>query len=490
MGKPHPLFETFIKLREAYLNLGFEETLNPLFIEETDIYKQWGDEAPAILDRIYYLSGLSRPDVGLSQEKISEMETFGVKLTEQKKTIFQKVLHDYKKGVIASDDLIEEIALALKIDNEIASKILALFPEFKQLTPTPTRLTLRSHQTSGWFLTLSALQYKKSLPIKLFSIDRCFRREQQEDATHLRSHHSASCVVMDKSVTIETGKEVARGLIKQLGFEEIKFQKKKRSANYYQADTETEVFVLSKAHNEWIEVADFGIYSPQALANYGLKYPVLNLGMGTERMAMLFYGFKDIRELVFPQFYAPFELSDRQIVEMIKIESVPTTEVGKQIARAIADVSAENKDAVAPCEFEVWKGNLFNKKVIVKVLEVEAGKKLLGPAGLNQIYVYNGNTIGIPPTGWEEKEEVKLIRERGISTGIRYIDAFANRAATKIEEAVRHGRREITIRVGIVKLPSDINLKINGVALRYITANKKTIDVRGPVFLAAKAEIS
>ena len=43
------------------------------------------------------------------------------------------------------------------------------------------------------------------MPIRMFSIDRCFRREQEEDATHLRTYHSASCIVAGEDVTIEEG---------------------------------------------------------------------------------------------------------------------------------------------------------------------------------------------------------------------------------------------------------------------------------------------
>jgi O-phosphoseryl-tRNA synthetase len=56
-GKPHVLFETVQRLRTAYLDLGFEEVVNPLFIEDKEIKRQFGPEAVAVLDRCYYLGG-------------------------------------------------------------------------------------------------------------------------------------------------------------------------------------------------------------------------------------------------------------------------------------------------------------------------------------------------------------------------------------------------------------------------------------------------
>jgi O-phosphoseryl-tRNA synthetase len=36
----------------------FRETINPVFIEEEHVYRQFGPEAPAVLDRCFYLAGL------------------------------------------------------------------------------------------------------------------------------------------------------------------------------------------------------------------------------------------------------------------------------------------------------------------------------------------------------------------------------------------------------------------------------------------------
>ncbi|WP_371415163.1 hypothetical protein [Methanothermobacter sp. THM-2] len=57
VGKSHVLYDTIWMIREAYLRLGFSEMVNPVFIDEEHIYRQFGPEAPAVLDRCFYLGG-------------------------------------------------------------------------------------------------------------------------------------------------------------------------------------------------------------------------------------------------------------------------------------------------------------------------------------------------------------------------------------------------------------------------------------------------
>ncbi len=148
------LYDTIWELRQAYLRLGFNEAINPVFIEEDHIYKQFGPEAPAVLDRCFYLAGLPRPDIGLGLDKIEMIEDLGVKLDKDKILDLKDVFRSYKKGNTSGDDLVLELASALEVDDEAALRILErVFPELKDLKPLASRYTLRSHMTSGWFLT-------------------------------------------------------------------------------------------------------------------------------------------------------------------------------------------------------------------------------------------------------------------------------------------------------------------------------------------------
>jgi O-phosphoseryl-tRNA synthetase len=117
------------------------------------------------------------------------------------------------------------------------------------------------------------------------------------------------------------------------------------------------------------------------------------------------------------------------------------------------------------------------------VEEPESGSRLLGPAGLNRIYAHNGSLLGIPDTDkWKE------VRESGVDCGITYLSSVAALAASRIEQAARCGQ-PVTIQVKMAKLPSDVNIRVEDYAMRFITDRKKKIDLRGPVFLTVRSEL-
>jgi len=72
-AREHPVFATINRLRETYLSLGFDEAENPVIIDEKDIYRQFGPEAMAVLDRVFYLGGLPRPNVGIAGSSLMRL---------------------------------------------------------------------------------------------------------------------------------------------------------------------------------------------------------------------------------------------------------------------------------------------------------------------------------------------------------------------------------------------------------------------------------
>ncbi|MEE8403628.1 MAG: O-phosphoserine--tRNA ligase [Candidatus Hydrothermarchaeaceae archaeon] len=480
-GKSHMIFDTIQKLRGAYLNLGFEEVVNPLFIEDKEIKRQFGPEAAAVLDRCYYLGGLPRPDVGLSDEKVKAIEKFGARVNKES---LMDVLHGYKKGEFGGDDLIHNLAEALGVDDFLSVKILdEVFPEFSALGPEASRVTLRSHMTSGWFLTVKDVIKQKPMPIKLFSVDRCFRREQSEDETHLRTYHSASCVFVAEDANIEDAKAVARGLLEPFGFEDFEFRPDEKRSKYYAPDTQTEVYARHKKIG-WVEIATFGMYSPVSLSRYDIEYPVMNIGLGVERLAMVLHGFSDIRELAYSQFYADVVMSDEEIASMINVKKSPESKEGREIAKMIAEAGKKYANEKSPCEFSVYSGKLLGSTVSVKLTEKEENKRLLGPAAFNEIFVHGGNIYGLPPGKSND------IRANGIDCHISYLDAIASLAAHHIEQSVIAKEKESVTKVHIARSLNDINLALDAVALRCITANNRLIDIRGPIFITVEAVIT
>ena len=214
-GKPHPVEDMIQKSRKILISLGFDEINNRSILPDTDVYREYGPEAPVILDRAFYLAKLPRPDIGLSKEKITGIEKIIGKFNPEK---LQEILRSYKKGEIEGDDFVEEFVSKLNIKTEQATEIISkVFPEFGDLVPQPTNLTLRTHMTGAWYNTLAALQDKTSYPLSLFSVGLRYRNEQREDEGHLRVHNSASIVVMDPNMSLEAGQEITLDFLLKFG---------------------------------------------------------------------------------------------------------------------------------------------------------------------------------------------------------------------------------------------------------------------------------
>ncbi|WMW26135.1 O-phosphoserine--tRNA ligase [Methanolobus sediminis] len=495
-GKPHPVYDTISKLRDAYLRMGFEEMMNPLIVDEREVHKQFSHEALAVLDRCFYLAGLPRPNVGISDERIALIKEILGGVDDEAIETIRKVLHAYKKGDVEGDDLVPEIAASINIsDSLVVEMIDQVFPEFKELIPQATKKTLRSHMTSGWFISLSSIIERANPPFNFFSIDRCFRREQDEDAARLMTYYSASCVIMDENVTIDHGKAVAQGLLSQFGFEKFMFRPDDKRSKYYVPDTQIEVFAYhpklvgsnTKYSDGWIEIATFGIYSPIALSQYNIPYPVMNLGLGVERLAMILHDATDIRSLTYPQItqYSEWKMTDNELAKNVKVANVPETAEGMEIVKAIVAICNEHGSTPSPCEFPAWEGTINGKTVKVAVVEPEEETKLCGPAVFNEVVAYENDILGVP----DNKKWKNVLENHSARTGVTFLDAFACQAAKDIENAIANGESEVETRVRIVKVPSEINIRLEPLAQRFITSNKKKIDIRGPVFTTVRATI-
>ena len=463
-GKPHMMHELIQKVRRVFLECGFDEIENQIFIPQEDVYRQYGPEAPVILDRCYFLGGLTRPDIGLGKDaalKISEIAKVEI---DKLKDIFRR----YREGSIEGDDVLETMVDELKIRTDEAAKIIGLFPQFKNIKPVCSKMTLRSHMTAAWFPTL--MQMQDEAPLKLFSIGLRFRREQKVDSSHLRAHYGGSCAVMGEDVSLEAGMELTKKILDALDFGGVKYVKKKATSNYYAPDTEYEVYSGD------IEVADIGMYSPCALAEYGIEYNVFNLGFGLERILMVKEGFEDVREVLYPQLYSP-NLTDEELAAEIKINQMPQSDEGKIICQKLVETFKENGSAESPCSFNAYCENGWN----IEVVEEEEKSRLLGPAALNDIYVYGGGIYGIPQDISKLKQDMTEILEKGVKLDFNFLDAVCAKFATDIENS--QGRESS---VKMAKTPGDLNISITGRGRKFISSNNKSIFLKGPVFCSVK----
>ena len=291
------------------------------------------------------------------------------------------------------------------------------------------------------------------------------------------TYHSASCVVAGEDITNEEGKAVSEALLSAFGYTDFRFQPDEKRSKYYMPDSQTEVYARHPVHG-WVEVATFGMYSPSALAEYGIGVPVMNLGLGVERLAMIAYQSDDVRQLCYPQFF-PRASRVGRLHWAVRLGGAALTG-GKELAAAIAATAAANAAAQGPCVFEAWEGPDRRHEGAGGGRGDRVHRETLRAGCANEIFVHDGSILGVP-----DAEKWKQVRTEGIPTGISYLTAVSALAAARIEEAARC-RKPVTVQVKMAKLPSDINLKIDEYAMRFLTDNKKKVDVRGPVFLSVR----
>jgi len=477
--KAHPIQDFISDARELMLDLGFEELILPMFVEESEIYKQYGPEAALILDRLFYLAGLPRPDIGISDKKIDQIKQIVpiFDKTEKLKEIFR----DYKKGDIEADDLIDVFIKKLEIEESQATEIIEkIFPELKDLKPIPTTTTLRSHTTALWFKILGELNKKKQLPMQFFSVAKKFRREQKLDATHLFDSYTLSLVIMAEKISLEDGQRIAMQVCEKLGFKESKVEIKRATSKYYAPQTEFEIFIKHPTTEQWIEIGDGGFYSPVSLAQYEINHPVFNVGFGVERICMIKTETEDIRKLVYPYFYKDITFTDEQIAKGIDYNFIPLTEKGIEIKNAIIETALNNQEKESPIELTAWKGAIKGKTIEVKIWESDKGVTLLGPAALNKIWVKEGNILGLP----EEDSP-----EDAIDTGKNYLEGIANEMAYNIEILLDQNKSSYKQRTKMCYRASEINIEIDDVIMEYIHSNQNKIDIRGPVFVGLSFKV-
>lgn len=484
-GREHPVAAMSQKFREAFLSAGLDEMINPAIVDDSHIYKQYGPEAPLILDRVFYIAGLDRADIGLSKEKLAAIRDIAPDFSSEDE--LKSLLREYKEARIEADDFLEEMALRLKLPGEKAALIIEnVFPEFKQLKPTATKKTLRSHMTSNWFPVLQRLRGSAPLPIRLFSVGSRFRREQRQDPHHLFESTSASVVVMDKNLTLDDGKQLVIELTKKMGFKRCVFKKKKIASRYYDPDTDTEVFV--KYEGGEIEIGNLGFYSPAALANYGIDVPVFNIGFGVERMAMIMTSARDLRTLVYPQFYDEINFDDEEIAKMLRCGDEPSGELRGAVDGMIEKaVGAASKPG--PAEETIFEGEVAGRRLTISIFNWDEGKPLLSMAAMNVVYVHDSNVYGLPEDRTAIQGKFDAIYDDGKTSGLRFIDMIIKGFAADIEKNIAAGNFEtLEEKWKMAKRPFQVNLHIPDEAYDYIQGLHKNIKIGGPLFFGLRAE--
>jgi phenylalanyl-tRNA synthetase alpha chain len=134
----------------------------------------------------------------------------------------------------------------------------------------------------------------KKPPIAFISGGKVYRKD--DDATHLPMFHQIEGIYVDKEVSFSDLKDLIYKIIHILFGEDIKLRF--RPSYFPFTEPSAEVDILSD-NGKWLEILGCGIVNPRVLENCNIdssKYSGLAFGLGVERIAMLKYGIKDIRE--------------------------------------------------------------------------------------------------------------------------------------------------------------------------------------------------
>jgi O-phosphoseryl-tRNA synthetase len=118
------------------------------------------------------------------------------------------------------------------------------------------------------------------------------------------------------------------------------------------------------------------------------------------------------------------------------------------------------------------------------VYEPDPNVRLVGPAAFNEIVIHGASILGIPEKGMDKVDAIRSAREKGVRTGVRYVDSVAKAAALRVE---RDGKMDLRVRMA--KLPSDVNIRLSEVGVRYVSSRQGKIDVRGPAFIGIRSEV-
>ena len=153
------------------------------------------------------------------------------------------------------------------------------------------RCVLRTHTTSISARTLAALR-DVELPAKFFSVGRVFRNEVL-DWKHLAEFYQTDGIVVG-NVNFKHLLGYLTEYFRRLGFEKVRF----RPSYFPYTEMSLEGEVWDEERGEWVELVGAGMFRPEVVKPLlGKDVNVLAWGPSLERVVMMRYGIRDIRQL-------------------------------------------------------------------------------------------------------------------------------------------------------------------------------------------------
>ncbi len=249
-GRKHPLTIQLEKVRSIFLNMGFTEVTGQ-FVESAfwnmDVLFTAQDHPARELQDTFYIKNPERLD-------LSEDEA----LVEKVKQVHE---NGWKTG--------------------------SLGWRYKWSRAEAERALLRTHTTVN---SVRYIAKNPKPPFKVFCIGRIFRSEAM-DSTHLPEFTQIEGIVCEKGANFDMLCGLLREFYTRMGLPRIRIRP--GYFPYTEPSLEVEIFW----NGQWMELGGAGVFRPEVTAPLGVDEPVLAWGLGFERLAMLLWGLKDIRDI-------------------------------------------------------------------------------------------------------------------------------------------------------------------------------------------------
>ncbi len=250
-AKVNPMQRIIQQSRKAFLEMGFTEVVSPqvetAFWDFDALFQPQDHPARDMQDTFY----LSRPE----------------------------------SGNLPPKDMVEKVKLTHENGWETGSKGWG----YRWSSERAKQLVLRTHTTAT---TIRALSENPNAPRKVFCVGKVFRNEAIS-YKHLPEFFQVDGIIVDEGASLASLLGTLKEFYAKMGFDKVKF----KPSFFPYTEPSVEVFVFMESRNQWLELGGSGVFRPEVTRPFGCNVPVLAWGLGLERLAMMRYGIKDIREL-------------------------------------------------------------------------------------------------------------------------------------------------------------------------------------------------
>ncbi len=153
---------------------------------------------------------------------------------------------------------------------------------------------LRTHTSGVQIRTME----KRNAPLRIIAPGRVYRCDS--DQTHTPMFHQVEGLIIEEKASFAQLRTLLTQFLRQF-FEDENLKTRFRPSYFPFTEPSAEVDIATDLFGDgrWIEVLGCGMVHPNVLKNVGVdseKYTGLAFGLGVERLAMLRYGVKDLRQ--------------------------------------------------------------------------------------------------------------------------------------------------------------------------------------------------